>query len=76
MNKGDLCRYSLESESEEAQLIVHNGEKERSLIDHHGTPTVEFYGTEGTPVSANICYSTGICRYITKYIKNCQVLCR
>ncbi|GBN48310.1 hypothetical protein AVEN_168894-1 [Araneus ventricosus] len=48
MNQGVLYRFSPDSESEEAQLVVPSHERKRVLDEFHGAPTAGHYGTEGT----------------------------
>ncbi|GBM18645.1 hypothetical protein AVEN_164766-1 [Araneus ventricosus] len=43
MCNGILYRYSPDSESEEAQLVVPNRERERVLKEHHDAPTAGHY---------------------------------
>ncbi|GBN61176.1 Transposon Tf2-8 polyprotein [Araneus ventricosus] len=72
MNRGVLYRYSPDSESDEAQLVVPTQEREQILRDHHDAPTAGHYGTEGTfNRISNIYYWTGMRKFITDYVKNC-----
>ncbi|GBN22626.1 Retrovirus-related Pol polyprotein from transposon 297 [Araneus ventricosus] len=48
MNQGILYRYSPDTESEEAQLVVPCHERERVLQQYHDSPTAGHSGSEGT----------------------------
>ncbi|GBN19638.1 hypothetical protein AVEN_6792-1 [Araneus ventricosus] len=44
MNQGVLYRYSHDSESEEAQLVVPSHERDKILKERHDSPNVAHYG--------------------------------
>ncbi|GBN40843.1 hypothetical protein AVEN_204098-1 [Araneus ventricosus] len=72
MNHGVLYRYSPDSESEEAQLVVPAQEREQILRDHHDAPTAGHYGAEDAfNRISNRYYWTGMRKFITDYVKNC-----
>ncbi|KAF8785925.1 Retrovirus-related Pol polyprotein like [Argiope bruennichi] len=48
MNQGILYRYSLDVETEEAQLVVPVQERERVWQEYHEVPTTVHFGAEGT----------------------------
>ncbi|GBN19632.1 hypothetical protein AVEN_6787-1 [Araneus ventricosus] len=48
MNQGVLCRYSHDSENEEAQLIVPTHERDNILKEHHDSLNAAHYGSDGT----------------------------
>ncbi|GBM31983.1 hypothetical protein AVEN_22425-1, partial [Araneus ventricosus] len=66
LNRGVLYRYSPDSESEEHQLVVPTQKREQILRDHHGAPTADHYGGEGTfNRISNRYYWTGMRKFIT-----------
>ncbi|GBM83176.1 hypothetical protein AVEN_43672-1 [Araneus ventricosus] len=72
MNRGVLYRYSSDSESEEAQLVVPTQERKQIRRDHHDAPTAGHCGAEGTfNRISNRYYWTGMRKFITDYVKNC-----
>jgi hypothetical protein len=77
LNQGVLYRYSPEADTEEAQLVVPKHECERILKEYHDAPMAGHYGIEGTLSKiAKRYYWTGMRRFITEYIKNCEDCCR
>ncbi|GBO24028.1 hypothetical protein AVEN_88700-1 [Araneus ventricosus] len=48
MNQGVLYRYSHDSESEEAQLVVPTHERDKILKEHHDSLNAADYGSDGT----------------------------
>ncbi|GBM43500.1 hypothetical protein AVEN_9454-1 [Araneus ventricosus] len=48
MNQGVLYRYSHDSESEEAQLVVPSKGKDKIFKEHHDSSNVAHYGSDGT----------------------------
>ncbi|GBL66481.1 hypothetical protein AVEN_105665-1 [Araneus ventricosus] len=56
MNQGVLYRYSHDSESEEAQLVVPSHERDKILKEHHDSPNAAHYGLDGTYQRIANCY--------------------
>ncbi|XP_035212577.1 protein NYNRIN-like [Stegodyphus dumicola] len=72
MNQGVLYRYSSNTESEEAQLVVSCQELERVLQQYHDSPTAGHCGAEGKYHKiASRYYFPGMRKYISEYVKNC-----
>ncbi|GBM95588.1 Transposon Tf2-9 polyprotein, partial [Araneus ventricosus] len=72
MNQGILYRYSPDTESEEAQLVVPCHERERVLQQYHDSPTAGHSGSEGTYFKiARRYYFPGMRKFIAEYVKNC-----
>ncbi|GBM07666.1 Retrovirus-related Pol polyprotein from transposon 412 [Araneus ventricosus] len=72
MNQGILYRYSPDTESEEAQLVVPCHERERVLQQYHDSPTAGHSGSEGTYFKiASRYYFPGMRKFIAEYVKNC-----
>ncbi|GBM57841.1 Retrovirus-related Pol polyprotein from transposon 17.6 [Araneus ventricosus] len=72
MNQGVLYRYSHESESEEAQLVVPTHERDKILKEHHDSPNAAHYGSDGTNQRiAKRYFWIGMRKFITNYVKNC-----
>lgn len=72
MSQGILYRYSPDSESEEAQLVVPEQERCLVLTEYHDTPTAGHYGGERTYTRiATRYFWVGMKRQILEYVKNC-----
>ncbi|GBL78895.1 Retrovirus-related Pol polyprotein from transposon 17.6 [Araneus ventricosus] len=72
MNQGVLYRFSHDSESEEAQLVVPTHERDKILKEHHDSPNAAHYGSDGTYQRiAKRYFWIGMRKFITNYVKNC-----
>ncbi|GBN82983.1 hypothetical protein AVEN_232611-1 [Araneus ventricosus] len=69
MNQGVLYRYSHDSESEEAQLVVPSHERDKILKEHHDSPNAAHYGLDGTYQRIANCYFwIGMRKFLTNYV--------
>ncbi|GBL91391.1 hypothetical protein AVEN_199232-1 [Araneus ventricosus] len=71
MNQGVLYRYFHDSESEEAQLVDPSHERGKILKEHHDSPNVAHYGSDGTYQIAKRYFWIGVRKFISNYVKNC-----
>ncbi|GBM26817.1 Transposon Ty3-I Gag-Pol polyprotein [Araneus ventricosus] len=72
MNQGVLYRFSHDSESEEAQLVVPTHERDKILKEHHDSPNAAHYGSDGIYQRiAKHYFWIGMRKFITNYVKNC-----
>ncbi|GBM56029.1 hypothetical protein AVEN_10198-1 [Araneus ventricosus] len=72
MKQGVLYRFSHDSESEEAQLVVPTHERDKILKEHHDSPNAAHYGSDGTYQRiAKHYFWIGMRKFITNYVKNC-----
>ncbi|GBN37090.1 hypothetical protein AVEN_88627-1 [Araneus ventricosus] len=72
MNQGVLYRYSHDSESEEAQLVVPTHEKDKIWKEHRDSTNAAHYCSDGTYQRILQRYFwIGIRKSITNYAKNC-----
>ncbi|GBL76275.1 Retrovirus-related Pol polyprotein from transposon 297 [Araneus ventricosus] len=66
------CRYSHDSKSEEAQLVVPSHERDKIVKEHHDSPNAAHYGSDGTYQRiAKRYFCIGMRKFITNYAKNC-----
>lgn len=73
MSQGILYRYSPDSESEDAQLMVPENERQQVLQEYHDAPSIGHYGGEKTYARiATRYFWIGMRQYILNYVKNCQ----
>ncbi|GBN46498.1 hypothetical protein AVEN_11415-1 [Araneus ventricosus] len=72
MNQGILYRYSHDSESEEAQLVVPTHERDKILKERHDSPNAAHCGSDGIYQRiAKRYFWIGMRKFITNYGKNC-----
>ncbi|GBN57152.1 hypothetical protein AVEN_158253-1 [Araneus ventricosus] len=72
MKQGVQYRYSHDSESEEAQLVVPSHERDKILKEHHDSPNAAHYGSDGIYQRiAKRNFKIAMKKFITNYVKNC-----
>ncbi|GBN40478.1 hypothetical protein AVEN_3764-1 [Araneus ventricosus] len=75
MNQGVLYRYSHDSESEEAQLVVPSHERDKILKEHHDSPNAAHYVSNGTYQRiAKHYFWIGMRKFITNYVKTVLIV--